>query len=196
MTSRWGDVVEGSLSLVLELWRLMPRFHCRVRYGSVCLSPPELTPAPEPCLVPEPYSFLRVPLFLNYQTFQKGPTLYLPSQRGPALQTFQTFQKGPALYLTFLQRGPALYLAFVFADAGHLYLIPNKVKKKWSDMKLSTCEALILGWEIADLSPISRCKIPVDKKPQGRANLHWHRSSLLSVDTASTSTGLEGIPLV
>ncbi|CAL8298987.1 unnamed protein product [Boreogadus saida] len=27
------------------------------------------------------------------------------------------------------------------------------------------CEAL-LGWEIADLSPISRCKIPVDKKAQ------------------------------
>ncbi|CAL8378500.1 unnamed protein product [Boreogadus saida] len=45
---------------------------------------PELTPVPEPCPVPEPYSFPRVPLFQIFQTFQKGPALYLAFQRGAA----------------------------------------------------------------------------------------------------------------
>ncbi|CAL8283175.1 unnamed protein product [Boreogadus saida] len=44
------------------------------------------------------------------------------------------------------------------------------------------CEALILGWEIADLSPISRCKIPVDKKTQEQ-DLH-----LLTQSQTSTSS--------
>ncbi|CAL8261124.1 unnamed protein product [Boreogadus saida] len=66
--------------------------------------PPELTPVPEPCPVPEPYSYPRLTLF---QTFQKGPALYLAFRRGPAFQTFQTFQKESALYLV-----------FVFAAAG------------------------------------------------------------------------------
>ena len=45
--------------------------------GSHFSPAPELTPVPEPCPVPEPYSFPRVPLFQNFQTFQKRPTLYL-----------------------------------------------------------------------------------------------------------------------
>ncbi|CAL8400512.1 unnamed protein product [Boreogadus saida] len=44
-----------------------------------------------------------------FQTFQKGPALYLAFPRGSAFQTFQTFQKGPAIYL-------------VFADAGNLWV--------------------------------------------------------------------------
>ncbi|CAL8362581.1 unnamed protein product [Boreogadus saida] len=45
---------------------------------------PELTPVPEPCPVPEPYSFPRGPLFQIFQTFRKGPALYLAFQRGAA----------------------------------------------------------------------------------------------------------------
>ncbi|CAL8285724.1 unnamed protein product [Boreogadus saida] len=63
--------------------------HDRVRVLSLECHPvqhfspaPELTPVPEPCPVPEPYSFPRVPLFQIFQTFQKGPALYLAFQRG------------------------------------------------------------------------------------------------------------------
>ncbi|CAL8286297.1 unnamed protein product [Boreogadus saida] len=37
-----------------------------------------------------------------FYTFQKRPALYLPFPRGSAIQTFQTFQKGPSLYLAFV----------------------------------------------------------------------------------------------
>ena len=39
MTSRWEDVVEGSLSLVLELWRLKrwqePQITCMMAHSSI-----------------------------------------------------------------------------------------------------------------------------------------------------------------
>ncbi|CAL8389021.1 unnamed protein product [Boreogadus saida] len=59
----------------------------RQRNAALRASPPELTQVPEPCPVPEPYSFPRVPLFQIFQifqTFQKGSALYLAFQRGPA----------------------------------------------------------------------------------------------------------------
>ncbi|CAL8342218.1 unnamed protein product [Boreogadus saida] len=54
------------------------------------------------------------------------------------------------------------------------------------------CEALILGWEIADLSPISRCKIPVDKKTQGFLNIQSWPDNMTDLSVFSNLVTIGG----